>query len=201
VIDVVGQGWVFGAQCFLRRWLWKRLFYFEFDLWTLYPKSYRGEAVQGHRRDALATEEESVCASKIADSPVPVLKDNFRMGPADERIIDEKIALFQTAYLEPFVESKVTPCTGAHLCGDLYGWDRALVWSGHGCQLGYYTAGHQRVCENSVLQGHGFSRVPMSLRLTKGDENQGQIEWQANISCPATKDRVPHPSRFWRRVG
>jgi hypothetical protein len=41
----------------------------------------------------------------------------------------------------------------------------------------------------------------MSLRLTQGDENQGQIEWQAIISCPATTDRVPHPSRFLRRVG
>jgi hypothetical protein len=30
---------------------------------------------------------------------------------------------------------------------------------------------------NAVLEeGHGFSRVPMSLRLTQGDENQGQIE-------------------------
>jgi len=34
------------------------------------------------------------------------------------------------------------------------------------------------MCGNSVLEGHGFSRVRTSLRLTKGDENQGQIEWQ-----------------------
>jgi hypothetical protein len=26
----------------------------------------------------------------------------------------------------------------------------------------------------SALEGHGFSRVPMSLRLTQGDENHGE---------------------------
>jgi len=63
------------------------------------------------------------------------------------------------------------------------------------------TPGAKQAAEKLSLEGHGFSRVPMSLRLTQGDENQGQIEWQASICRPATKDRVPHPSRFLRRVG
>jgi hypothetical protein len=34
----------------------------------------------------------------------------------------------------------------------------------------------------------------MSLRLTQGDENQGQIGIvEASISCPATKDGAPDP--------
>ena len=62
--------------------------------------------------------------------------------------------------------------------------------------------GNTLTAAQSVLEGHGFSPVPMSLWLTQGDEKPGaDRKVEASISCPATKDRVPHPSRFLRRVG
>ena len=34
------------------------------------------------------------------------------------------------------------------------------------------------------LEGHGFSRVPMSLRLTQGDENQGRTRMAGEYFLP-----------------
>jgi len=45
--------------------------------------------------------------------------------------------------------------------------------------------GLKSVGESLVLEGHGLSRVPMSLRLPKGDE------WQATISCPDKGSGAP----------
>ncbi len=67
------------------------------------------ETGDGHRRNPLSPQEESIRAAEIADRPVPVLKDNLRMGSADERIVDGKFAVFEAADFERFVESEVTP--------------------------------------------------------------------------------------------
>ena len=32
------------------------------------------------------------------------------------------------------------------------------------------------------MEGHGFSRVPMSLRLTEGDENHGEDYFSTQVS-------------------
>ncbi len=34
------------------------------------------------------------------------------------------------------------------------------------------SAGAEQLAEKALYEGHGFSRVPMTRRLTQGDENQ-----------------------------
>jgi hypothetical protein len=54
--------------------------------------------------------------------------------------------------------------------------------------------GNTLTAAQSVLEGHGFSPVPMSLRLTQGDEKPGaDRKVEASISCPAAKDGAPDP--------
>src|ERR1700733_3940445 len=48
------------------------------------------------------------------------------MPPADERVVNEEIAVFEAANLERFVESEITPCTRAHFRGDLESWHGTL---------------------------------------------------------------------------
>ncbi len=54
------------------------------------------------------------------------------------------------------------------------------------------------------VSGHDFSRAvetqrDLGFKAWELPTNYGTVE--NRISCPATKDRVPHPSRCWRRVG
>ena len=64
------------------------LLHFELELGTFYPQSHGDRSGDGNRRNPLPLQVESIRAAEIADRPLPVLKDNLRMGSADERIVD-----------------------------------------------------------------------------------------------------------------
>src|SRR5258708_34324379 len=129
---------------------------------------------------------------------MPVLKDNLGMGPADERVVDEKIAAFEAANFKGFVEAEVTPCTGAHLCSDLHSRCSTLVCLGHGCHSGYYTPG----CR-SGSQGHvtfGITRMAASLsglieQYDQAHVGSRNVAWHINAGPAGLHDVLPARSR------
>jgi len=45
--------------------------------------------------------------------------------------------------------------------------------------------------KDSLDEGHGFSRVPMSLRLTQGDENHGEAVFDCAIFTGQVRALAP----------
>ena len=89
VIDVVGEGRVFGAERFLGRGrLWLGLLNFELEFRPLHSESHGCRAVNRDGRNPLSAQKESVGTAEIAHRPLPVLKHNLGMGAADERVVD-----------------------------------------------------------------------------------------------------------------
>src|ERR1700761_543960 len=84
VIDITIQGRIFYPQSLLRCRLRHRLLDFQFDLGTFHPKPYNREAVNHNRRHLRATEEEPIRTAEIANGPMPILKSNGGMNPADK---------------------------------------------------------------------------------------------------------------------
>lgn len=99
---------------------------------AFYAEPDRGELIKRNKLDPLPFKKNSVSATQIANGPLPILKHNLGMRPADKRILNREIAIFQPPNAKRSVKAVITPVPGAHFCRDLYGRHSALLCLNHG---------------------------------------------------------------------